>query len=115
MVEERGLPPAISRLRRASMCRSIFWFGRETVARAHPRAPQCLGDVLDSPHAHSSKTHLDQRFLHRLFPPLVALDNRRLKGQRPQLRHLQPCHQWLAASVLSKEDRSQSIFESKRN
>ena len=35
------------------------------------------------------EVHLDQRLLDRALPPPVALDDRRLEGLPPQLRHLQ--------------------------
>jgi len=57
--------------------------------RAHPRAPQRLGDVLHPAHRNPGEIHLDQRFLDAAFPPLVALDDRRLKGLAPELRHLE--------------------------
>ena len=58
-------------------------------ARAHPRAPQRLGDVLHPPDRNARQIHLDQRFLDRALPPAVALNNGRLKGLAPQLRNLE--------------------------
>ena len=58
-------------------------------ARAHPRAPERLGDVLDPPHRDAGEVHLDQRLLDRALPAPVALDDRRLEGLPPQLRNLQ--------------------------
>src|SRR5215204_5677624 len=57
-------------------------------ARAHPRAPQRLGDVLDAAHRNARQIHLDQRFLDRALPPAVALDDGRLESLAPQLRNL---------------------------
>ena len=58
-------------------------------ARAHPRAPERLGDVLDPPHRDAGEIHLDQRLLDRALPATVALDDRRLERLAPQLRDLQ--------------------------
>ena len=57
--------------------------------RRHARAPQCLGDILDTAHRHTGQVHLDQRFLNRRLAATIALDDRRLKGLAPKLRHLQ--------------------------
>ena len=67
-------------------------------ARAHPRAPQRLGDVLDPAHRDPGEIHLDQRLLDRALPATVALDDSRLEGLPPELRNLQadlagPCLQ----------------------
>src|SRR5216683_3840025 len=48
-------------------------------ARAHPRAPQGLGDILHPPHRYARQVHLDQGFLHRTLAPAIALDNRCLE------------------------------------
>jgi hypothetical protein len=58
-------------------------------ARAEPRAPEGLGDVLDSQHAHSGKIHLHQGFFHRTLSSPITFDDGRLKGQASQLRNLQ--------------------------
>src|SRR5215467_3515149 len=56
----------------------------------HPRAPQCLRDVLDPAHRYPCQIHLDQRLFDRALATPVALDNRRLEGLRPKLGDLQP-------------------------
>src|SRR5215510_9800552 len=56
----------------------------------HPRAPQCLRDVLDPAHRHPGQIHLDQRLLHRALAPPIALDDRRLERLLAQLRYPQP-------------------------
>ncbi len=58
-------------------------------ARAHSRAPQRLGHVLDPAHRHSRQIHLHNRFLDRDLSPPIAIDNRCLKCLTTQLRHLQ--------------------------
>ena len=58
-------------------------------ARADPGAPQRFGDVLHPPDRNPGQVHLDQGFLDRALPTPVALDDRRLEGLPPQLRHLQ--------------------------
>ena len=52
-------------------------------ARRHPRAPQCLGDVLHAPNGKTGQIHLDQRLLDRALPTLVALDDRRFERLAP--------------------------------
>src|SRR5262249_20131595 len=56
----------------------------------HPRAPQCLRDVLDPAHRHPGQIHLNQRLLHRALAPPIALDDRRLERLLAQLRYPQP-------------------------
>lgn len=58
-------------------------------ARAHSRAPERLGDVLDPAHRDASEIHLDQRLLDRALPSPIALDDCRLESLAPQLRDLQ--------------------------
>src|SRR5262245_50008490 len=56
----------------------------------HPRAPQCLRDVLDPAHRYPGQIHLDQRFFDRALAPPIALDDRRLERLPAQLRNPQP-------------------------
>src|SRR6266705_3200843 len=56
----------------------------------HPRAPQCLRDVLDPAHRYPGQIHLDQRLFDRALAPPIALDDRRLKRLPAQLRNPQP-------------------------
>ena len=58
-------------------------------ARAHPRSPQRLSDVLHTPHRNPRQVHLDQRFLDRALTPAVAFDDRCLEGLPPQLGNLE--------------------------
>src|SRR5262249_3343219 len=58
-------------------------------ARAHARAPQGLGDVLDAAHGHAGQVHLDQGLLDAGLAPLIALDDLGLERQRPQPGHVQ--------------------------
>src|SRR5262245_20873318 len=53
----------------------------------HPRAPQCLRDVLDPAHRYPGQIHLDQRLFDRALAPLIALDDRRLEHLPTQLRN----------------------------
>src|SRR5262245_56003687 len=56
----------------------------------HPRAPQCLRDVLDPAHRYPGQIHLDQRLFDRALAPPIALDDRRLERLPAQLRNPQP-------------------------
>src|SRR5271156_3800361 len=58
-------------------------------ARAHPRAPQGFGNVLNPTHRNPRQIHLDQRLLNRALPPAVAFYDRRLKGLPAQLGNLE--------------------------
>jgi hypothetical protein len=60
------------------------------------------------------KIHLHQRFFHQTFPPPAAFNDRRLKRQVPQLRHLQrdfvaPARDMLDARILILLGFSKSI------
>src|ERR1700741_5313472 len=52
-------------------------------ARAHSRAPQCFGDVLDSPHRYSRQVHLSRPPPPGALTSLIPLDDRCLKWQPP--------------------------------
>src|SRR5262249_31389193 len=56
----------------------------------HPRAPQCLRDVLDPAHPYPGQIHLAQRLFDRALAPPIALDDRRLERLLAQLRYPQP-------------------------
>src|SRR5215831_3822584 len=56
----------------------------------HPRAPQCLRDVLDPTHRYPGEIHLDQRLLDRALAPPIPLDDGRLERLLAQLRYPQP-------------------------
>src|SRR6516162_2281100 len=56
----------------------------------HPRAPQCLGDVLDPAHRYPGQIHLDQRLFDRALAPPIPLDDGRLERLPAQLRNPQP-------------------------
>src|SRR5271163_1656069 len=58
-------------------------------ARAHPRAPQGFGNVLNPTHRNPRQIHLDQRLLNRALPPAVAFYDRRLEGLPAQLGNLE--------------------------
>lgn len=53
------------------------------------RAPQDLGDVLDSPGGDARKVHLHHRLLDGALPPAVALDHLGREGRAPELRHVE--------------------------
>ncbi len=59
-------------------------------ARADPRAPQGLRNILHPAHRNACQIHLDQRLLERTLPALAALSDRCLKRLPAQLRYLQP-------------------------
>src|SRR5262249_8749506 len=52
-------------------------------------APQRFGDVLDATHGGARQVHPDQPLPDGGFAPPVALDDRRLEGQLPELWNLQ--------------------------
>src|SRR5262245_66513356 len=56
----------------------------------HPRAPQCLRDVLDPAHRYPGQIHLDQPLFDRALAPPIPLDARRLERLPAQLRNPQP-------------------------
>src|SRR5262249_34373510 len=56
----------------------------------HPRAPQCLRDVLDPAPRYPGQIHLDQRLFDRAPAPPIAFDDRRLERLPAQLRNPQP-------------------------
>src|SRR5262245_16351049 len=58
--------------------------------RRHPRAPQCLRDVLDPAHRYPGQIHRDQGLLNRALAPPIPLDDRRLERLLAQLRYPQP-------------------------
>src|SRR5208282_4698629 len=58
-------------------------------ARAHPRAPQGFGNVLNPTHRNPRQIHLDQRLLDRALPPAIAFYDRCLEGLPAQLGNLE--------------------------
>src|SRR3954466_12468627 len=58
-------------------------------ARAHPRTPEGLGNVLHPTHRNARQIHLDQCFLHGTLSSAVTLNDGRLEGLAPQLRNLE--------------------------
>src|SRR5262249_6576081 len=57
--------------------------------RRYSRAPQRLGDILDTAHRDPGQIHLDQSFFDRTLTPTVTLNNGCLECLRPKLRYLQ--------------------------